>query len=98
VVPLENAPGVAHIEGMTDFNKCSEDLRRLIAEGRSGDAGLAERSIDQYVAATEAPTRTEALRSVQQVVLADRNAASGDQRDFAEVVNDYIEKLMRSFE
>jgi hypothetical protein len=83
---------------MTDFSKCSEDLRKLMAEGQGSDVGLAERSIDEYVAATEAPTRTDALRNVQQVVLAHRDAASGDQRDFAEIVNDYIEKLMRSFE
>ena len=38
-------------------------------------------------------------QEVQRVVQTHRDAASsGDQRDFAEVVNDYIEKLMRSFE
>ena len=60
---------------------------------------MAERSIDEFMAATEPSDRTGALQEVQQLVQAHRDAAtSGDQRDFAEVVNDYIEKLMRSFE
>ena len=60
---------------------------------------IAERSIDEYMAATEPSDRTGALQEVQRVVQTHRDAASsGDQRDFAEVVNDYFEKLMRSFE
>ena len=60
---------------------------------------MAERSIDEYMAATEPSDRTGALQEVQRVVQTHRDeATSGDQRDFAEVVNDYIEKLMRSFE
>jgi hypothetical protein len=60
---------------------------------------MAERSIDEYMAATEPSDRTGALQEVQLMVQTHRDAAtSGDQRDFAEVVNDYIEKLMRSFE
>lgn len=60
---------------------------------------MAERSIDEYVAATAPPERTGALRDVQQAVLSHRDAAaSGDQRDFAEIVNDYIEQLVRGLQ
>jgi hypothetical protein len=81
---------------MTDLEKCSGDLRRLIEAADTKDIPVAERSINEYLA--NAPIRTEALRNVQQVIQLHREGASGDQRDFAEVVNDYIEKLMRSFE
>jgi hypothetical protein len=84
---------------MADFEKCSGDLRRLIGLADTNDVPMAERSIDEYVAATEPPARSGALREVQQAVQTHRDAAaSGDQRDFAEIVNDYIEKLMRSLE
>ena len=84
---------------MADFEKCSGDLQRLIGIGDTNGVPIAERSIDAYVAATEPSDRTGALQEVQLMVQTHRDAAtSGDQRDFAEVVNDYIEKLMRSFE
>jgi hypothetical protein len=96
---LENGPGGAHIRGMTDFDKCSGDLRRLIGVADTDGVPMAEKSIDEYVAAIAPPARTGALREVQQVVQTHRDAAaSGEQRDFAEIVNDYIEKLMRGFE
>jgi hypothetical protein len=84
---------------MADFEKCSGDLRRLIGIADANGVPMAERSIDEYMAATEPSDRTGALQEVQRVVQTHRDGAtSGDQRDFAEVVNDYIEKLMRSFE
>ena len=84
---------------MADFEKCSGDLQRLIGKADANSVPMAERSIDEYVAATVAPARSGALREVQQVVQTHRDAAApGDQRDFAEVVNDYIEKLMRGLE
>ena len=84
---------------MADFEKCSADLRRLIGIADVNGVPMAEKSIDEYVAATAVPERTGALRDVQQAVLTHRDlATSDDQRDFAEVVNDYIEKLMRGFE
>jgi hypothetical protein len=84
---------------MIDLEKCSSDLRRLIGIADTNGIPTAERSIDEYMAATPPPDRPGALREVQQVVQTHRDtAASGDQRDFAEVVNDYIEKLMRAFE
>jgi hypothetical protein len=84
---------------MADFEKCSGDLRRLIGIADANGVPMAERSIDEYMAATEPSDRTGALQEVQLMVQTHRDAAtSGDQRDFAEVVNDYIEKLMRSFE
>ena len=84
---------------MTDFDKCLGDLRRLIGIADTNGVPMAEKSIDEYLAAIAPPARTGALREVQQVVQTHRDAAaSGEQRDFAEVVNDYIEKLMRGFE
>jgi hypothetical protein len=96
---LENARDGGHIRRMADFEKCAGDLRRLIGMADTNGVPTAQKSIDEYVAATEPSGRTGALQEVQRMVQTHRDAAtSGDQRDFAEVVNDYIEKLMRSFE
>ena len=73
----------------------SGDLRRLIGIADTNGVPMAERSIDEYIAATEPSDRTGALQagSADGADPSRRREPSGDQRDFAEVVNDYIEKL-----
>jgi hypothetical protein len=46
---------------MADFEKCSADLRRLIGIADTNGVPMAERSIDEYVAATEPSDRTGAV-------------------------------------
>ena len=80
---------------MENVHKCTAALRPLIAEAETNGIPLAENAINELVATTPAPERRDALESVQSVVNAHRDAATGSQFDFANTVNDYIEKLMQ---
>src|SRR5689334_16827984 len=96
-VGVESALGQAHILGMENVHKCTSVLRPLIAEAKTNGIPLAENAINELVAITPAPQQRDALESVRSVVKAHRDAAgSGSQCDFADTVNDYIEKLIRS--
>ena len=98
VVPesrLEKRGGRAHIRGMENIHKCTSALRPLIAEADTNGIPLAENAINELVAATPAPERRDALESVRSVVQSHCDADAGSQFDFANTVNDYIEKLIR---
>jgi hypothetical protein len=69
-------------------------MRRLIAKGDINGVPLAERAINEYWDAAPIQARESGLRFLQQDVLDQRNAVLGDQRNFAEVVNAYIEKKL----
>jgi hypothetical protein len=56
---------------------------------------LAEWEINEYWDATPEKARRSGLRVLQLDVLDLRNAVLGAQRNFAEAVNDYIEKKLR---
>jgi hypothetical protein len=79
---------------MPKLNDCQEILRRLIAEGDVNGIPLAERAINEYLDATPANARKSGLRLLQEDVLIQRDAVLGDQRSFADTVNDYIEKKL----
>ena len=83
---------------MAPLDKCMGDLRRLIAIADTNGIGMAERAVDEFLAVTPVVARQAGLNSVQQVVTTHRDAASGIQRNFADTVNDYIEKQMRRLE
>ncbi|KRR06829.1 hypothetical protein CP49_01615 [Bradyrhizobium valentinum] len=95
---LENGTGREHIRRMENVHKCTSVLRPLIAEAKTNGIPLAENAINELVAVTPAPLQRDALESVRSVVKAHRDAAgsSSSQCDFADTVNDYIEKLVRS--
>jgi hypothetical protein len=59
-----------------------------------GDIPLAERAVNQYLDATPANARKSGLRLLQEDVLIQRDAVLGDQRSFADTVNDYIGKKL----
>jgi hypothetical protein len=67
----------------------------LIAKGDMNSIPLAERAINEYWDVTLEKARTSGLRLIQQDVLDQRNAVLGAQRNFAQAVNDYIEKKLR---
>jgi hypothetical protein len=92
---LEKARLRAHIRGMENVHKCTSALRPLIAGAKTSGLPEAEDAINELVATTPAAEQRDALESVGAVVRAHRDAASGSQRDFADTVNDYIEKLVR---
>jgi len=73
-------------------------LRPLIAEGEHDGIPHAEKAINDLLEATPAPRQKASLESVQAIVQAQREAAEGPQLRIADTINDYIEKLMRSFE
>lgn len=66
----------------------------MIARGEVNGIPLAERAINEYWNAIPDQARKSGLRLLQQDVLAQRNAVVGDQRSFADTVNDYIEKKL----
>ena len=80
---------------MPNFDTCLGILRRLIAKGDMNNIYLAERAINEYLDVTPIKARTSGLRLLQGDVLSQRDAVLGAQRDFAQVVNDYIEKKLR---
>ena len=83
---------------MEHIHKCTSVLRPLIAEGEPNSIPLAEKAINDLMDATPAPGQKASLESVRAVVQAHREAAEGCQLHFADTINDYIEKLMRTFE
>ena len=83
---------------METFDKCMSVLRSLIAEGDTSGIGAAERAVNEYVAATPPTDQKTALANVQQAVQAHKDECHGVDLSFADTVNDYIERLMRSFE
>lgn len=95
---LEKGLSGAHILRMEHINKCTSVLRPLIAVGDTNGVPLAENALNEMVAVTPAREKRAALEHVQSVVQAHRDEASGIQLGFADTVNDYIEKLMRSLE
>ncbi|WP_420965863.1 hypothetical protein [Bradyrhizobium sp. B120] len=72
-------------------------LRRLIAEGDVNGIPPAERAITEYLEATPVAARRSGLRLLQEDVLKQRDAVTGDRHDFAETVNAYIERMLGSF-
>jgi len=87
----------SHIADMEDIHRCTSVLRSLIAAGEPNGIPHAEKAINDLMDATPAPRQKASLESVQAVVQEHRDA-EGCQLGFADTVNDYIEKLMRSFE
>jgi hypothetical protein len=83
---------------MEHVHKCTSVLRSLIADGEPSGIPHAEKAINDLMEATPGPGQKASLQSVQAVVQAHRNAAEGCQLGLADTINDYIEKLMRSFE
>lgn len=79
---------------MPHLETCLDILRRLIAKGEVNGIPLAERAIDEYLAATPSGARKSGLRFLQEGVLTQRNAVTANRRDFAETVNAYIEKKL----
>ena len=79
---------------MPYLNDCQEILRRLIAKGDINDIPLAERAINEYLAATPANARKSGLRFLQEDVLIQHNVIVGNQHSFADTVNAYIEKKL----
>ena len=83
---------------METLDKCMSVLRPLIAEGDTNGIGVAERAVNEYVAATPSPDQKQALANVQQAVQAHKDECPGVDLSFADAVNDYIERLMQRFE
>ena len=87
---------VAYILAMGHIDTCLGILRRLIAKGDINGIPLAERAINEYWDATSAQVRKSGLRFLQQDVLDQRDAVTGDHRNFADTVNAYIETKLAS--
>jgi hypothetical protein len=66
----------------------------LIAKGDIDDIPLAGTAIIEYCDATPTQARTNGLLLLQQDVLDQRNAVLGSHRNFADAVNDCIQKKL----
>jgi hypothetical protein len=80
---------------MPHLDKCLGIIRRLIAKGDMNGILFAERAINEYLEATPPSAQASGLRFLQADVLVQQAAVLGNQRDFADAVNDYIEKKLR---
>ena len=80
---------------MPHLDTCRGVVRRLIAKGDINAIPLAERAVNEYLDATPPGARASGLRVLQEDVLVQRDAVVGNQRNFAQTVNDYIEKKLR---
>jgi hypothetical protein len=83
---------------MVHLDKCLDSLRSLIAEAHANGIQMAEKAIEDFLAATPASAHKEGLESVQQAVQTHRDDVTGVHRSLADLVNDYIEEKMRAFE
>jgi hypothetical protein len=79
---------------MDNITKCTDTLRVLLAKGETNGIPLAERALNDLVMVTPPVKRRAVLDSVRAIVRAHRNAADGQQRDFAETINGYFGKLL----
>ena len=79
---------------MPHLKNCLEILRHLIAKGDPSQMPLAERAINEYWDVTLPGARKSGLRLIQQDVLVQINAVTGDQRSFAQTVYAYIDKKL----
>jgi hypothetical protein len=79
---------------MGHIDTCLGILRRLIAKGDVNGIPSAKGAINEYWDAAPVQARESGLRFVQQDVLGQRNAVTGDHRNFADTVNAYIEKKL----
>jgi hypothetical protein len=86
--------GRLHIICHAKCRKYFDALRPLIAKGNVNQLPLAEHAIKEYLEATPASARRCGLRLLQQAILAQRNDLIGDQRNFPDIVNIYIDNKL----
>jgi hypothetical protein len=79
---------------MAYIDSCLGALRRLIANGDMSGIPLAEAAIEEYWLATPAKARKSGLLYIQQILHDQRGALSPQSRDFAVIVDAYIEKKL----
>jgi hypothetical protein len=81
---------------MEPVEKCTSALVPLIAAGHTNGIPSAEKAIDDMLLAIPPDQRRTSLDSVRSAVDAHRKEAAAPQCSFADMVNDYIEKLIIS--
>lgn len=79
---------------MGHIDTCLGTLRRLIADGDMNGIPLAEAAIKEYWAATPTKARKSGSLYMQQILHDRRDALSPQSKDFAVIVDDYIEKKL----
>jgi len=87
---LASASLQAHIGLMVDLDKCLDSLRSLIADAHTNGIQMAEKPSRTIWRLHRRPQK-EGPPDVQQAVQTHRDAATGVHRNFADIVNDYIE-------
>jgi hypothetical protein len=81
---------------MFPLEKCMQTLNVLIAQGDSNGIPLAEKAINEFIAAHDGPHRqTGGLHVLEQELTPVWRKAEGAQLDFANVVIEYVDNRMR---
>lgn len=84
---------------MFPIEKCMQAMRALVADASPNAIVLAERAIDEFIAAHEGPDRqTGALHVLEQELTPIWRASTGPQLNFCNVVMEYAEARMRSLQ
>ena len=78
---------------MTAIEKCLQTLQALVKAGDIKAIGLAEKAIDEFVAAHVGRDRqTDALNTLDRNLVLLRKQVAGPSAEFADVVFDYMGK------
>jgi hypothetical protein len=73
------------------IDKCMTTLRLLISEANPNGIALAERAIDQLIAAQDGPPRqVRALHMLEEMLAPMWKSATGKQLNFVNVLFDYV--------
>jgi|SRR5262245_17590219 len=84
---------------MTPIDKCLQTLQVLVRAGDIKAIGLAEKAIDEFVAAHDGRDRqTDALNTLDRNLVLLRKRVSGLSVEFVDVVFDYIGKQFETYE
>ena len=76
---------------MLSIDKCMTTLRLLISEANPNGIALAERAIDQLIAAQDGPPRqVRALHTLEEMLTPIWKSATGRQLNFVNVLFDYV--------
>ena len=67
------------------------NLRRLIGKGDLNSLQMAEKTIEEYWSATPVRARKSGLIYIQQILHEEHSAAGSNSREFAALVDAYIE-------
>jgi hypothetical protein len=83
---------------MDPLEKCLQPLRVLVASGDDGSIVLAEKAVDEYLAAFPVNQQASALHALQDAIVPLWQASTGGQTELINMVLEYTDNRMRALE